>query len=44
MKPIEIARSLTPEMIQWQAIQTWNGILPQVTGPGGIPLVTIPQP
>ena len=32
--------SLTQALIQWQAVQTWNGILPQVTG-GAVPFVNI---
>jgi len=30
----KIAASLTPEMISWQAIQSWNGQLPPVLGAG----------
>ena len=37
-----IAKSLTPEMVQWQAIKTWNGVLPQVTG-GAMPFVQLGQ-
>ena len=36
-----VAASLTPELIDWQAVQTWNGVLPQVTS-GGIPLIQLP--
>jgi len=36
-----LARSLTPELVQWQAIQKWNGTLPTVTGTGGVPLVNL---
>lgn len=38
-----VAASLTPELVQWQAIQRWNGTLPQVTGGGGVPLIQIPS-
>jgi regulator of protease activity HflC (stomatin/prohibitin superfamily) len=31
----KIAASLTPEMIQWQAVQTWSGIYPLVLGSTG---------
>lgn len=39
----KVAASLTPELVQWQAIQRWNGTLPQVTGTGGMPLIQIPS-
>jgi regulator of protease activity HflC (stomatin/prohibitin superfamily) len=35
-----IAESVTPELIHWQAMQKWNGKLPQVTG-GAIPMVDL---
>lgn len=35
-----IAQSLTPEIVQFQAIQKWNGILPNVTG-GAVPMINI---
>lgn len=37
-----IARSVTPEFLQYQAVQRWNGILPQVTG-SATPFVSIPN-
>jgi hypothetical protein len=37
---LRIAKSLTPELVEWQKIQKWNGALPQVSG-GGMPLVNI---
>lgn len=33
-----------PEMLQLEAITKWNGILPQVTGGGAVPFITIPTP
>ncbi len=48
-----IAASLTPEMIQWQAVQGWNGDYPLVVGSGGqfilpgdlfTPPQSVPQP
>lgn len=35
-----VAQSLTPELVQWQAVQRWNGILPQVTS-GGTPFIGV---
>lgn len=31
--------TLTPEFIQYQAVQKWNGVLPQVTGQGALPMI-----
>ena len=36
-----LARSVTPELIQWQAVQKWDGHLPQVTG-SATPFIQIP--
>jgi regulator of protease activity HflC (stomatin/prohibitin superfamily) len=33
-----ISQSLTPELVNYNAIQKWNGKLPQVTG-GSIPMI-----
>ena len=38
-----LSKSVTPELIQWQAIQKWDGKLPQVTG-GAMPFVSIEEP
>lgn len=38
-----LSRSLTPEFLQYQALQKWNGTLPQVTGNGGTPFVRLPD-
>ncbi len=36
--------SLTPMLIQYEALQKWNGTLPQVTGAGGTPFVQLQPP
>jgi regulator of protease activity HflC (stomatin/prohibitin superfamily) len=36
--------SLTPMLIQYEALQKWNGTLPQVTGSGGMPFVQLQPP
>ncbi|HVC44191.1 MAG TPA: SPFH domain-containing protein [Candidatus Binataceae bacterium] len=36
--------SLTPMLIQYEALQKWNGTLPQVTGSGGMPFVQLTPP
>jgi len=35
-----LTKSITPELIQWQAVQKWNGILPHVTS-GAMPFIEI---
>ncbi|CAN0456265.1 unnamed protein product, partial [Ectocarpus fasciculatus] len=35
-----LRKTITPELVQWQAIQRWNGVLPTVTG-DEIPLLQI---
>lgn len=35
-----LAKSLTPEYMQYQALQKWDGKLPQVTG-GNTPFVNL---
>ena len=35
-----LAKSVTPELIQWQAVQRWDGKLPQVTS-GATPFINI---
>lgn len=35
-----LMRSLTPELIQYQTVQKWNGVMPTVTG--GQPLISLP--
>jgi hypothetical protein len=36
-----VSKSLTPEFIQYQGLQKWDGKLPQVTGNGGVPFVRL---
>ena len=38
------AQSLSPELIQWNAIQKWDGKLPQMTGSGALPFIQIQGP
>jgi regulator of protease activity HflC (stomatin/prohibitin superfamily) len=38
------SKSLSPELLQWNAIQKWNGQLPQMTGGGALPFVQIAVP
>ena len=35
-----LRRTITPELVQWEAIQRWNGVLPSVTG-DEIPMLQI---
>jgi len=35
-----LSKSITPELIQWQAVQKWDGNLPHVTG-GAVPFIPI---
>lgn len=37
-----LADSLTAQLLQYQAVKAWSGILPQVTGGNGIPFLNIP--
>ena len=39
-----IAASLTPEFVQYEALQRWDGKLPTMTGSGAIPFVTVGAP
>jgi len=36
-----LAKSLTPELVNWQAITKWNGQLPNVTS-GAVPFIQVP--
>jgi regulator of protease activity HflC (stomatin/prohibitin superfamily) len=36
-----LAKSLTPQVIQYQAMQKWNGQLPQVSGSGATPFISV---
>jgi regulator of protease activity HflC (stomatin/prohibitin superfamily) len=35
-----LAQSVTPELIQWQAVQKWDGVLPSVTS-GVVPFIQV---
>jgi len=35
-----LAKSVTPELIQWQAVQKWDGKMPQVTG-SALPFIEV---
>lgn len=34
-----IAESVTPQLIQFEAVTKWDGILPKITGSGAVPLI-----
>lgn len=36
-----LTKSLTPELVQYQALQKWDGRLPTVTGTGAMPFIDI---
>lgn len=38
---LKVARSLTPELVEWKKLDKWNGQLPQVTSSGGGVLLTL---
>lgn len=37
-----LTKSLTPQLVQYEALQKWNGQLPQTTG-GAIPFIQVPN-
>ena len=37
----ELMKSITPTLIQWEAIKKWDGKLPQVSGGGALPFINI---
>lgn len=37
-----VAASITPVLVQWQTIKSWDGRLPQVSG-GATPFISLPQ-
>jgi regulator of protease activity HflC (stomatin/prohibitin superfamily) len=39
-----VAKSLTPEYVQYKALERWNGELPQVAGSGGVPFINLKSP
>ncbi len=36
-----LTKSLTPQLVQYEALQKWDGKMPQVTGSGGMPFIQI---
>ncbi len=36
-----LTKSLTPQLVQYEALQKWDGHMPQVTGPGGMPFIQL---
>jgi len=36
-----LAQSITPTLVQWEALKKWNGALPYVNGGGAVPFVSI---
>lgn len=39
-----VSQSLTPELVQYEMIQKWDGVMPQVTGSGGLStLINLPS-
>lgn len=39
-----LAESLTPELVQYEALKMWNGVLPHVVGGSTIPFVNVTPP
>lgn len=40
-----VAASLTAELVQWRAIERWNGVQPSVVaGSGMVPMIQLPEP
>ncbi|WP_319495974.1 SPFH domain-containing protein [uncultured Cohaesibacter sp.] len=37
----EIAKSLTPELVKFRAIERWDGVLPRMTGDGAVPFIDV---
>jgi regulator of protease activity HflC (stomatin/prohibitin superfamily) len=38
---IKLAKSITPELVQYKAIEKWDGILPKLTGSNAIPMIDL---
>nr|WP_321525826.1 SPFH domain-containing protein [uncultured Cohaesibacter sp.] len=36
-----IAKSLTPELVKFRAIERWDGVLPRMTGDGAVPFIDV---
>ncbi len=41
---LTVSKSLTPELIRFQAQQKWDGKLPQFSGGGAVPFIQVPHP
>src|SRR5262245_32078455 len=39
-----VAASITPEFVQYKALEKWNGLLPQMMGTGAVPFVNVAAP
>lgn len=39
---ILLTKSITPELIQYESLQKWDGKLPTVAGSGAVPFITVP--
>ena len=37
----KLADSLTPALVQYQAIQKWDGALPRLNGGGAVPFIDV---
>jgi len=37
----KLTKSLTPQLVQYEALQKWDGHMPQVTGAGGMPFIQL---
>ncbi len=37
----ELASSITPELVQYRALEKWDGMLPRITGTGAVPFVNV---
>jgi regulator of protease activity HflC (stomatin/prohibitin superfamily) len=37
----KIADSITPTLVQYKALEKWNGVLPTITGSGAVPFVNV---
>jgi regulator of protease activity HflC (stomatin/prohibitin superfamily) len=37
----ELAASITPELVQYRALDKWDGVLPRMTGGGAVPFINV---
>lgn len=37
----KLARSLSPSLVQYKALEKWNGVLPTITGSGAVPFINV---